>query len=132
MKYVSVWCLLIGVLVSPLSIFANDPANYTQVEVDLTNADTKMGEAVENYDTIRSALVVLNDDWDSNQAKVALGVKVTVSVSGGAVISVAAAFISGGTLAPAAFAGYLAAEALKETIQTSWESKKYIDAIETT
>ena len=106
-----------------------DEAQNESVKVD--NTSNKMDIAVQNYDAIKSAMETLNGQWDSNQEKVAKGMDVTVSITGGAIISVAVAVASGGSLAPAAFAAMLAAKTAGETAATSWSSQKYVDAMGT-
>ena len=127
---------LVTLIVFVLSFFfypfvaaADIPGEAQNEWVKVDNSFKAMNRVEENYDTIKRAMETLNGQWKSNQENVAKGVNVTVSLTGGAIINAAVAVASGGSLAPAAFAAFLASKTAGETAATSFSSQQYLDAM---
>ena len=123
-------CVLLFFLY-PFIAAADTPDDVRTKRTLVENSKDDMDTAEENYSTIKSAMETLNGEFDSNQKKVAQGLDVTVTITGGAIISAAAAVVSGGSLAPAAFAASIALKTAAQTAATSWKSKDLVDAMGT-
>jgi len=131
--------LLFTLIVCVLSLFLIPQVSYADIpdlvrqhEISITNTIGLMNMTMGNYNTLKGAMDTLNSDFKANQKEVRKGVEVTVTIAAGAIISATAAVISGGTLAPAAFAGYIALRTAAGTAKTAWKSAELISAMGTT
>lgn len=123
---------VVSLFLYPFVAAADMPNDVRTKETLVNNAFPKVTTAVNNYNAIKSAMQTLNGQWSSNEKKVAKGTDVTVTITAGAIISAAVAVVSGGSLAPAAFAAAIAAKTAAQTASTSWTSQKYVSAMGTT
>ena len=122
---------VLSLFLYPFIAAADIPQDVYNKKTLFENASDAMQIAVDSYDTIKGAMDTLNGQFYSNQKKVAQGLDVTVTITCGAIISAAVAVVSGGSLAPAAFAASIALKTAQETAATSWESSKLVDAMGT-
>ena len=125
--FVTLIVFVLSFFLYPCIAAANRPDEAVQKLTLVENSSDKMNIAVDNYNAIRGAMETLNGEFDGNQKNFASGKKVTVSIGAGAILSVAIAVSSGGSLAPAAFA----AASAKDTAQTSWEGQDLVSAMGT-
>ncbi len=124
-------CVLCLFLIQQVS-YADIPDLVRQHETSIANTIGLMNTTIGNYNTLKGAMDTLNSDFKTNQKAVRKGVEVTVTIAAGAIISATASVISGGTLAPAAFAGYIALRTAAGTAKTAWKSAELISAMGTT
>ena len=104
-----------------------DEADIRRAETTLDNGIRYMGITVSNYGQLRGQMVTLIGEWNSNKNAVKNKTNAALTKGSIAIVSAAAAAISGGTLAPAA---YLASLAAYDALQAGTiNSQKYVDAM---
>ncbi len=111
-------------------------ADYTgEMETKKTlfgNAAQRMTKAVGHYNHIKGAMESLLGEWNDNIDEIESGANVTLKIFVGGIISAAVAASSGGSLAPAAYAGVLTGLSGSKTLKDIYDLSEYLLAISTT
>ncbi len=85
---VCVFCLY------PYVVYADNPTNWLRVDTLLDNREDDVQEAIGNYDTIKSVMETLNNDWNTKKQKVRDGIEITLTGTIATIISAAVAIPS--------------------------------------
>ena len=94
---------------------------------ELGNKWDDVNRSVTEYHSMREHMVTLINEWSATEAAVKKGRQTVVFRGGAAILAAGAAYLSGGSLAPAAWLAYYALEEGVKTI--TLDSDKYIEVM---
>ena len=101
-------------------------------EKDKLTREKEVERSEENYDAVYDVMTTLIGDYAANETAIKRGNAVTLIAFGGAAVSACVAVISGGSLAPAAYAAFVGAYNSSQTAQRHPKSAEYLAAMEMT
>ena len=136
-KYFLVLLIVCVFCLYPFVVYASNPTgnptDWSRLDSLVKNREDDVAEAIGNYDTIKSVMETLNNDWNTKKQKVRGGVEITLTGTIATIISAAVAIPSGGSsLAPTIFAGMVTGKKAIETLLDSVSSQEYVEAMGTT